>query len=297
MKSIDIIIVNHNSSKCTIKAIESLKEKINGYIPNIIVVDNASIDTPEIVASKFSDVELLINKENLGFSKAINQALKKTMNDYSVILNPDTVIVNGFIKEVIDYLEKNQDIGIVGPRIFDSDGSIQGSARRFPTFWTSMFGRKSPLTKMFPNNPFTRKEFVCFNEDAREVFEVDWVSGACMVIRRKSLEAVGGFDERFFLYWEDTDICKRVRDAGWKIVYYTRAKVIHYIGRSSSTKPIESIYHFHNSCFKLFQKHARGFQRALVPITLVALSLRCFFIIIWNILVKRSSRKARHSTI
>jgi hypothetical protein len=297
MKSIDIIIVNHNSTNCTIKAIDSLKKKTNGYIPKIIVVDNASTDNPEIVSSKFSDVELLINKENLGFSKAINQALRRTTNDYAIMLNPDTVIVNGFVSEMIAYLEEYQDIGIIGPRILDSDGSIQGSARRFPTFWTSMFGRKSPLTKMFPNNPFTRKEFVCFNNNAKEVIDADWVSGACMIIRRKAFEAVGGFDERFFLYWEDTDICKRIKDAGWRIVYFSKAKVIHLIGRSSSTKPIKSIYHFHSSCFKLFQKHADGFQKALIPISFLALSVRCLFVIIWKIMRKPSSREARNSML
>lgn len=289
MKAIDIIIVNYNSAECTTKAIDSLKKYCNGYHLNIIVVDNNSIESIKDIEHRNPDIKLLVNDQNLGFSKAINQGFKKANSEYVVILNPDTVILAGFFDKLIDYLETHKNIGVIGPRILDGNGAIQGSARRFPTFWTSIFGRKSPLTKLFPNNKFTKNEFICFSVKEDENVEVDWVSGACMIIRRTTFEAVGGFDERFFMYWEDTDLCRRIRNKGWKIIYYTRAKVVHYIGKSSSSRPIRSIFHFHNSCFKLFKKHAVGFQISIIPIAFIALSFRCFFVVLWKIAIRSIS--------
>ena len=274
--------MNYNSTDCAIKSIESIYKTINRMLLNIIVVDNASNDNPERILQKFPKIRLLINKKNIGFSKAVNAALAFCKAPYLVLLNPDTIVLEGFFESVIGYLEKNKHVGIIGPKIYEQDGTVQGSARRFPTLLTSMFGRKSPLTKMFPNNPITSKEFICFNCNGTDDIDTDWVSGACMVTRRKVFEEVSGFDERFFLYWEDADLCKRTKQAGWKVVYYPKAEIIHSVGKSSSTCPICSIYHFHNSCYKLFVKHTRMPFRLMAPLVLCGLMLRCLFVIFLN---------------
>lgn len=287
MKSIDIVIVNHNSTDDAAKAIESIIGTTDGVVPHIVVADNASNDQPERLVQRFPQIRLLLSKKNLGYSKAINRALQECHSAYIVIMNPDTLVLNGFFADVLNYIENNKEVGVVGPKIFDSDGSVQGSARRFPTPWSYAFGRKSPITRIFPKNRMTQKEFMCFDCAGTKEIPVDWVSGACMVIRREVFDAVGGFDERFFLYWEDTDLCKRISAAGWRVVYYPKAEIKHLVGVSSSKSPLRSICHFHHSCYKLFEKHTRWPTRILVPVTFFALAARCFFAILLD-LIKRA---------
>jgi glycosyltransferase involved in cell wall biosynthesis len=141
-----------------------------------------------------------------------------------------------------------------------------------------MFGRKSPLTKLFPSNPITKREFFCFNGDKHKPQKVDWVSGACMVIRRDAIMQVGGFDKRFFMYWEDADLCKRFKEIGWEIVYFPETQVYHYIGKSSDTCQLQSIYHFHKSCYLYFKKHSRWPEKLITPVVLSGLGLRCLFV-------------------
>jgi GT2 family glycosyltransferase len=279
MPAIDIVMVNYNSTPFALKSIESIKEKANGTVSSIVVVDNGSCDNPERISHRFSDVQFLPFKENLGFSKAINLATRECKSDYLAIFNPDTILLNDFFEEVLEYLKENREVGVVGPRIFETDGKVQGSARRFPTIWSFAFGRKSPLTRLFPNNRISRREFLCFCEDRDQEIEVDWVSGACMVLRREAYEAVGGFDDTFFLYWEDTDLCKRIKETGRKIVYYPKAEIEHIVGMSSITRPIHSICHFHYSCYKLLKKHTRWPFRAVAPFAFLALAFRCLFVI------------------
>ncbi len=288
MVVIDVIIVNYNSTNHALNAIDSINSHTHGISVNIIVVDNASVDRPERIKRRHPGVNLITNKRNLGYSKAINRAMKNSNGDYAVIINPDTVVLNGFFPEVTKYMNHNNEIGVVGPRILNEDGTTQGSARRFPTFFTSLFGRNSLITKLFPNNPFTKKEFLCFYNDENRAMDVDWVSGACMVLKRAAFEKIEGFDENFFLYWEDTDVCKRVKNAGYRVVYYPKAKVTHLVGESSSTRPVESIFHFHHSCFKFFSKHSNGLDKLLTPVAIVGLSARCSLLILLKLISLRT---------
>lgn len=291
LKQVDIIMVNFNSTDSAIESIKSFERVTNKLKFNIVVVDNASEDDPGRL-SLFPHVSCLFNTTNVGYSRAINHALKLGQSPYVIIINPDTLILNGFIDGVIQFLQANKDVGVVGPKILDADGSLQGSARRFPSVWTSLFGRRSPLTKIFPNNSITQREFPCFKNDGEDFLNVDWVSGACMVIRRNVLEAVGGFDTRFFLYWEDTDVCRRIKEKGYRIVYYRQAMVRHIVGKSSSTRPIRSICHFHISSFKLFQKYSIGIKSSLAPVVLIGLMIRCLFVISLRILFQTFQSKS-----
>ena len=278
-QKIDIIIVNYNSTDYALKCIKSIHKSRESIEPRVIVVDNCSKDSPERLKRAFPDIDLVINNQNLGFAKAVNIGVEKAVGELVMLLNPDAYIYDGFFKKIIDYISCHENVAIVAPKILESDGSIQGSARRFPTPLTSIFGRKSPLTKLFPENSITKKEFYCFNNSDNKPIEVDWVSGACMVTRTRAFKEIGGFDERFFLYWEDADLCKRLRDFGWKIIYYPKVKICHHTGTSSNTVPIFSIYQFHKSCFQLYMKHTRWPRQVIMPITLAGLSLRCLLII------------------
>lgn len=279
----DIIIINYNSTDYTLRCIDSVKDKLNSFKNRIVVIDNNSVDNPDRILEKYPDINLSINSKNLGFGKAINLALEKTTSEYIILLNPDSLVLDHSFYTILNYLNENTQIAVAGPKILDGDGRLQGSARRFPTIWTSMFGRKSPLTKLFPNNPITKREFICFNGQKSKPQTVDWISGACMVIRRKAIMQVGGFDDGFFMYWEDADLCKRLKDAGWSIIYYPQTQVYHHIGKSSNTRPLRSIFHFHKSCYYYFRKHSKWPTKILTPVALFGLGLRCVFVMGLNI--------------
>ena len=272
---VDIIYVNFNSTDYLLTSIESLlMSHAKHFDLNVIVVDNASTDDADRIARRFPDVKLTLNAQNIGFGAAINYALTTCDAPYTVIINPDSLTRNGFLPTVIDYMQTYTDVGIVGPMILDESGGIQGSARSFPNPLTSLFGRNSPITKMYPNNSITRANILTLTSDLATPMPVDWVSGACMVVRREAIDQVNGFDEQFFLYWEDTDLCQRVKDAGWKIVYLPACKIIHIGGRSSNTRPIFANFHFHRSCYRLYAKYARWPYSLFTSFAAIALMLR-----------------------
>ena len=273
-KLCDIIIVNYNSTDHVINCIRSIISHIKICDVNIIVSDNNSDDGPERIKQAFEDVWLIKNSRNIGFSKANNIAISLCQSPYLIVLNPDTVVMEGFFDNILDFIAKNKKFGIIGPKIYERDQSIQGSARSFPTLLTFLFGRRSPLTRLYPNNTITKKNILNIQFNGDGPLEVDWVSGACMVMRRKIIKELGCFDENFFLYWEDADLCKRVKEAGWCIAYYPGAEIIHFTGKSSDTIPYFAIYHFHKSCYYLYRKHSNGFRKILTPLVFFGLTLR-----------------------
>ena len=271
---IDLIIVNYKSTDLLHECLDSVYSKVNGTPTNVFVFDNGSQDHIHLIPYNFPKTKLIQNDRNLGFSRAINRVLKRTSSPYVVVLNPDTVVNHGFFESVLSFMEKNSDVGILGPKIFDSDGCIQGSARSFPTFSSAFFGRKSLLTKIFPNSRLTRANILTKNNDGKTPMEVDWVSGACMMVRRKALDKVGLLDERFFLYWEDIDWCKRRWDNGWKVTYFPQASVEHTVGGSSEQRLLGSIFDFHRSAYRFYCKENLKYGSILKPLIFLGLSLR-----------------------
>jgi GT2 family glycosyltransferase/glycosyltransferase involved in cell wall biosynthesis len=254
--NIDIIIVNYNSTRYLLKCIETLKKKLKENIKSsIFVQDNASKDNIKCINKYYSDVIVNCNQTNLGFAAAVNQALEKSSAPFILLLNPDTGIKADFFEPLLNYMEDNPEVGVVGPRILNPDGSVQGSARTFPTLLTGLFGRTTMLSRLFPNNRFTRGNIVTIESDGISPRAVDWVSGACMLARRKAIDDIGLMDEQFFLYWEDADWCRRMWKKGWKVVYFPTANVVHLIGKSSDTRHIQSRFEFHKSGYRLFAKY------------------------------------------
>ncbi len=271
---IDLIVVNYKSTDFLHTCLSSVYGNLNGTKVNAHVVDNGSRDHVHLIKSTFPDTILTINNNNLGYSKAVNKIIKKTSLPYIVILNPDTIVFDDFFESVIAFMEKNSDVGILGPKVIDSDHCIQGSARAFPTFCSVFFGRKSLLTRMFPNNRFTCANILSNTSDGKTPMEVDWVSGACMVVKRKALEDVGLLDERFFLYWEDVDWCKRMWNKGWKVTYYPQATIQHAVGGSSEHNLIRSVFEFHKSAYSYFVKYFKSPKLLIKPLVFAGLSLR-----------------------
>jgi len=244
----------------------------------VFVIDNDSDEDVNQIKSLFPEVVLTINSKNLGFSAAVNIGLKNSISPYIVLLNPDTIVREGFFKSTLRYMEKNSSVGVIGPKIIDHDGSVQGSARSFPTPLTGLFGRSSFLTKLFPNNRFTRSNIITSLSDGKTPMEADWVSGACMVVRREAVNDAGLMDEQFFMYWEDAAWCRNIRQKGWKVVYFPQASIVHFVGISSQKRPIRSLYEFHKSCFILFSKYAKWPLSIIKPIAPLVLAIRFLFI-------------------
>jgi glycosyltransferase involved in cell wall biosynthesis len=190
--------------------------------------------------------------------------------------------MDDFFEPILNYMEEHPQVGIVGPKILNRDGSVQGSARVFPTPLTSLFGRNTLLSRWFPNNLITRRNVLTIRSDGITPMEVDWVSGACMVVRREAVDDVGLMDERFFLYWEDADWCRRMWNKGWKVVYFPQDSIVHYVGVSSTQAFLRSSFEFHTSSYKLFEKHNKASFWFMKPLAITGISLRLCLVVISN---------------
>ncbi len=256
---LSITIVNFNKGSFLLACLDSLYKTAGDISLEVIVVDNNSSDgTGEILPTLYPGVRLILNSANLGFARATNQALALARGSFILLLNPDTVVMEGALQTLVDFLKANPGVGAVGPQMVGPDGAIQLSCRRFPGYSTALFGHYSLLTRWFPRNRFSRR-YLLSDWDHAETREVDWISGACLMTRREVLERVGFLDEQFFLFNEDVDWCKRVREAGWKVVYLPAARVVHYIGASKDKIPSALVIARHRGMVHYYLKHlSRG---------------------------------------
>jgi GT2 family glycosyltransferase len=252
---IDIVIVNYKSTDYLLKCLKSVYDSIKDIPVRVFVQDNDSKNGVDRITIAFPNVNLTKNTFNMGYSEAANKGIRQGTAPYILLLNPDTIIKDGFFESPLQYIENNPDIGIVGPKILNTDGSLQGSARAFPKPWMAVFGRNSFLTKWFPNNWISRKSILSSGSDGVTPMSVDWLSGACMLIKRMAVDEVGLLDEQFFMYWEDVDLCKRMWDNGWKVAYFPKTSIVHHVGGSSKNRPLRSIIEFHKSSYKIIRKY------------------------------------------
>jgi GT2 family glycosyltransferase len=245
-----------------------------------VVVDNASTDGSAGVAEEFPHSRLIRNTANVGFGRAVNQAAAVARAPLLLLINPDCRLMPGAIAALRSVLDAEPSCAVVGPRILDPDGAVQGSARGDPDMLTGLFGRTGALRVLLPFLPVSRRNVVV--EDAVRTpassVVVDWLSGACVLVRRDAFAAAGGFDERFFLYWEDADLCRRLRNRGFDIRYVPGATAVHQVGRSSQTARRSSIRAFHSSAYLYYATHVA--PGALNPKRLLARALlgaRCWW--------------------
>lgn len=275
---LSIIIVNYNTREYVLKCLESIYREEYARDPErveILVVDNASVDgSMEAVHRQFPQVKTMVNRDNLGFAKANNQALGPSRGRYALLLNSDTEVIPPALKTLVEFMDTNPRTAVTGSRVLNPDMSFQGSARKFPTPKTALFGRTTIFTKLFPRNPITREEVLCFDENinGNSPFETDWVSGAALAVRREAFEQVGLLDEDFFMFWEDADWCKRFHDAGWKVYCVPASQIIHYGGAAIDQRSLRTIIAFHQSAYRYYYKHniksPFSFQYALLVVGL-----------------------------
>lgn len=230
---LSIVIITHNSRSPVGKCLESLEAYPPARPFEVVVIDNASGDgTPDMIAERFRFVRLVRNAGNEGYSRGVNQGMRLSQGRNILILNPDIVVSEGSIDRLTDFLERTPDAGIAASKLVYPDGRIQPSCRRFYNF-TVLLLRRTFLGKLFPNARILR-EHLMLDYDHESPRKVDWVIGACMLVRREAIDQVGSMDERFFLYFEDIDWCYRMGKHGWSVYYVPDSVMVHSYERSSA---------------------------------------------------------------
>ncbi|ANB59250.1 glycosyltransferase family 2 protein [Anoxybacteroides amylolyticum] len=252
---ISVIIVNYNTPKLTVGAIESILKSKTKYSYEIIVVDNHSSDNSvHIIKGKFPNVAVIENKQNVGFSKANNQAIKLSKGRYILLLNSDTIVKEDTIEKMIEFMDKNKKVGASGCEVVLPNGELDRACHRgFPTPEASFYYLVG-LARLFPKSPrFNQYHLGYMN--LNEPHPIDCLVGAFMIVRREVIKQVGLLDEQFFMYGEDIDWCYRIKQAGWEIYYCPFTSIIHYKGASSKKKPFKIVYEFHRAMFLFHKKH------------------------------------------
>ncbi|HLV43845.1 MAG TPA: glycosyltransferase family 2 protein [Aggregatilineales bacterium] len=218
-----------------------------------IVVDNLSSDgTPEMLREAFPWVRLVEPGENTGFTRGNNIGMRASTGRWLLLLNPDTVVLDDALPRMVDYIDAHPAVGALGPQLLNDDGTVQSSRRRFPTFWTAVF-ESTWLQSAAPRGVLSRYYMTDTQDD--EIMPVDWVQGAALLVRRSVLAQVGGFDEHFFMYSEELDWQRRIKAAGWQIVYFPPARIVHYGGKSSEQVAAQRHIYFQTSKVRYFRKH------------------------------------------
>jgi N-acetylglucosaminyl-diphospho-decaprenol L-rhamnosyltransferase len=235
----------------------------------IVVVDNASTDSsPEMVREEFPQVRLIANEKNRGFTAANNQGLALAQGRCVLLLNPDTEVVADALATMVRYLDAHPEVGALGPRLLFPDGRQQPSRRRFPTLTTALV-ESTVVQEWWADNRILRRYYMADTPDDA-VQPVDWVVGACLLVRREAFEQVGGLDEGFFMYSEELDWCRRIKDAGWEVVYLPTATVIHHEGKSSEQVVPARHIRFQTSKVRYFRKHHGSYQAEMLRWFLLA---------------------------
>ncbi len=266
---LSVVIVSWNVRELLLRCLASVHAGLSeGLTGEVFVVDNASSDgSAAAVAEAFPAVQVLANADNVGFVRANNQAIVRCRGRHVLLLNPDTEMREGALGRLVAALEADRQLGAVGPRLLYADGTVQPSRRRFPTLATALV-ESTVLQRLFARSAIVRRFYVADRADDEEQ-DVDWLVGACLLVRRAAIERVGLLDERFFMYSEELDLCRRLRAAGWRVRYLPAAEVVHYEAKSSEQAPVARHVHFHESRCRYFGKYQGSLAEKVVRASVV----------------------------
>lgn len=262
-------MVNHDAGAVLLDCVASLRAE---GISDLVVVDNASTDgSASVLAEAQPSVRIIETGENLGYGAGANRGIESLRTEIVLVCNPDVAVHRGSIAALESTLTADQSIAIAGPLILEPDGTRYPSARRFPSF-TDAAGH-ALLGQWLPDNRFSRRYRM---EDLETSISstVDWVSGACFAVRRKAMNDLGGFDEAYFMYAEDVDLCWRARRAGWGVVFVPEAVVTHLRGVSTSRHPYRMLLAHHRSALRFASRSTRGWRRTALPVVAAVLVAR-----------------------
>jgi len=235
---LSIIIVNYNQRGLLKECLKNIEEKKINLRYEILIIDNHSRDESQEFLRKLKNknekLKIILNQKNFGYAYACNQGIKNSLGKYILILNPDVFVLPGSVEKLYGFMEKNEEAGICGPKLLNPDGSVQLSCLRFPRWYTpilrrTFLGKFSFAQKILSH--YLMKDF-----DHETIREVDWLLGAALFVKRKAIEKVGLLDERYFLYFEDVDWCRRFHQAGFRVYYFPAAKMFHLHQRFSANE-------------------------------------------------------------
>ncbi len=255
---LSVVIVNYNVKHFAEQCLRSIYAAVRGLQIELFLVDNNSTDgSLDYLQPRFPGVNFIANRENLGFGRANNIALKRTSGRYILVLNPDTLLADDTLQALIEYMDAHPRVGAVGPKILNRDGSFDiGSKRGLPTPWAA-FCRLSGLIWLFPHSRLFGRYYM-LHLDPDKPAEIDALVGSCMMVRREAYEQVGGFDEDFFMYGEDIDWCYRMKLAGWEIHYAPVTRIVHFVGESTRRSEVDRDKAFYGAMHLFVDKHFRG---------------------------------------
>jgi GT2 family glycosyltransferase len=272
---ITVVIVNWNTKELLLECLSRIYETLDSPAYEVFVVDNASVDgSVAAVRKRYPGVNLIVNPKNFGYAAACNQALRQMKGRYALLLNTDALPEKGAVKHLFDFMEKTPSAGMACAQLLHSDGRCQNSVAPFPS-WVMLLTNEGILRALFPSR-FTGKR-----RAETDPVEVDSCIGACMIVRKSAMDAVGLLDERYFFFFEETDWALRMHGAGWKIFFVPKAEVIHRQGQSVGFG-VESRKLFYRARYAYFQKwypqgflaiYAVVFFRLLVNAVLTALGV------------------------
>jgi GT2 family glycosyltransferase len=246
-----VVIVNYNSRE----HLRACLEKVQAEAPDeVVVVDNASSDgSAEMVKDCYPGITLCPNGINVGYGTAINQAMARCTSKYVLLLNSDTLLQSGALKALGACLDSHPRAAIVGPRLINTDGTLQTSCYPFPTPFSTLIGNTT-LNGLIKNIPILRKHYLpAWPHNTQRL--VPWVKGAVLAVRRQAFEAVGGFDESFFMYFEETDLCYRLWRAGWQVYFAPVTSVVHIGGASTMQVRTDMAVQFFASLRLFYERH------------------------------------------
>lgn len=252
---VSVVIVNWKTPALLARCLDSIKLEPQADSFEIWVVDNDSGDeSVEMLKTRYSYVHLIENKDNLGFSKACNQAIPESKGDFVLLLNPDTEVKDGAIGKLSDFLVEHPNCGAVGPKVLNTDGTLQLACRRsFPSVKAAFF-RITYLSRLFPKSK-TMSEYNLTFQDPDKTVEVDALSGSCMMVRRQAIDKIGLLDEDIFMFGEDIDWCWRIKQAGWSVFYLPSSVIYHVHGASSRLRPVGATINLHKGMEVFYRKH------------------------------------------
>jgi GT2 family glycosyltransferase len=268
MFHITIVIVSWNTCNLLADCIYSITQTTNELDVEVIVIDNGSVDGSQAMLSKqFPHVRLIQNQENVGFARANNQVLAMNPGHYALLLNSDALLLPNALEAMVDLAEAQPRAGIIGACLLNTDGSFQASHSPFPNLWQE-FLILSGLGRLFYGRWYPSRG----PKEERGPQPVDYVEGACLLVRREAFEQVGGLDEGYFMYAEEVDWCYTMRKKGWQVWYQPKAKVIHLGGGSSQNRQPQREGDLYRSRVRFFRKHYGDRAARLLKLQIYALT-------------------------
>jgi GT2 family glycosyltransferase len=272
---VSVVIVNYNSREMLARTLETLFDSNQRSSLEVILVDNASHDgSVELVRERFPQVRLVANQENVGLTRANNQGMELAGGRYIFLLNNDTIIFPDSVDALVRYLDEHPQVGAVGGKVLNIDGSIQGTVKAHPTPMAALFGRHSPLTRLFPNNRFSRRYLAYLGQDFSVPFAAGSVSSCAILARREAIERAGPIDERYFCYWSDVDWCRAIWESGYEVHCTPDSVIVHdeHKGgtRAGKKRSRAAIVDFHRGAYLYY--HKWHVKHAAHPLHLAALA-------------------------